>query len=72
MVKYEMVSKKALDIPPFIVMDVLEKAQDLERSGEHIIHLEVGSRISTLRSVSAKQVTVRSVTGKPITRIAWV
>ena len=42
MVKYEMVSKKALDIPPFIVMDVLEKAQDLERSGEHIIHLEVG------------------------------
>ena len=42
MVKYEMVSKKALDIPPFIVMDVLEKAQELERSGEHIIHLEVG------------------------------
>jgi aspartate/methionine/tyrosine aminotransferase len=37
-----MVSKKALDIPPFIVMDVLEKAQELERNGEHIIHLEVG------------------------------
>jgi (5-formylfuran-3-yl)methyl phosphate transaminase len=37
-----MVSKKSLDIPPFIVMDVLEKAQELERSGEHIIHLEVG------------------------------
>jgi len=37
-----MVSKKALEIPPFIVMDVLEKAQELERSGEHIIHLEVG------------------------------
>jgi aspartate/methionine/tyrosine aminotransferase len=37
-----MVSKKAQDIPPFIVMDVLEKAQELERSGEHIIHLEVG------------------------------
>ncbi len=37
-----MVSKKALDIPPFIVMDVLEKAQELERKGEHIIHLEVG------------------------------
>jgi aspartate/methionine/tyrosine aminotransferase len=40
--RYAMVSKKALDIPPFIVMDVLEKAQELERSGEHIIHLEVG------------------------------
>lgn len=37
-----MVSKKAQEIPPFIVMDVLEKAQELERRGEHIIHLEVG------------------------------
>ena len=37
-----MISKKAQQIPPFIVMDVLEKAQELERSGEHIIHLEVG------------------------------
>jgi aspartate/methionine/tyrosine aminotransferase len=37
-----MISKKAQDIPPFIVMDVLEKAQELERNGEHIIHLEVG------------------------------
>ncbi|OGP96674.1 MAG: aspartate aminotransferase [Deltaproteobacteria bacterium RBG_16_47_11] len=37
-----MISKKAQQIPPFIVMDVLEKAQELERRGEHIIHLEVG------------------------------
>jgi aspartate/methionine/tyrosine aminotransferase len=37
-----MISKKAQDIPPFIVMDVLERAQELERMGEHIIHLEVG------------------------------
>jgi len=37
-----MISKKAQDIPPFIVMDVLEKAQELERKGQHIIHLEVG------------------------------
>ncbi len=37
-----MVSKKAQDIPPFIVMDVLEKAQELERNGEDVIHLEVG------------------------------
>jgi len=39
---WDMISKKAQEIPPFIVMDVLEKAQELERSGEHIIHLEVG------------------------------
>jgi aspartate/methionine/tyrosine aminotransferase len=37
-----MISKKAQEIPPFIVMDVLEKAQELERRGEHVIHLEVG------------------------------
>jgi aspartate/methionine/tyrosine aminotransferase len=37
-----MISKKAQEIPPFIVMDVLEKAQELERGGEHVIHLEVG------------------------------
>ena len=37
-----MISKKAKEILPFIVMDVLEKAQELERNGEHIIHLEVG------------------------------
>jgi len=37
-----MISKKAQEIPPFIVMDVLEKAQELERMGEHVIHLEVG------------------------------
>ena len=37
-----MISKKAQEIPPFIVMDVLEKAQELERIGERVIHLEVG------------------------------
>ena len=37
-----MISKKAKEIPPFIVMDVLERAQELEREGQHIIHLEVG------------------------------
>jgi len=37
-----MISKKGQEIPPFLVMDVLEKAQELERNGEHIIHLEVG------------------------------
>ena len=37
-----MISKKATEIPPFIVMDVLERDQELERDGEHIIHLEVG------------------------------
>lgn len=37
-----MFSQKAKDIPPFHVMEVLEKAQEMERSGASIIHLEVG------------------------------
>ena len=37
-----MVSKKSLDIPPFLVMDVLEKAMEMESQGEHVIHMEVG------------------------------
>jgi aspartate/methionine/tyrosine aminotransferase len=37
-----MISKKAEEIPPFIVMDVLEKAQEIERMGERVIHMEVG------------------------------
>lgn len=37
-----MISEKARKIPSFIVMDILEKAQALERQGGDIIHLEVG------------------------------
>jgi (5-formylfuran-3-yl)methyl phosphate transaminase len=37
-----MVTCRARDIPPFIVMDILEKAQELERAGNNIIHLEIG------------------------------
>jgi (5-formylfuran-3-yl)methyl phosphate transaminase len=37
-----MPAERARDIPSFIVMDVLEKAQELERQGRHIIHLEIG------------------------------
>lgn len=37
-----MISEKAKAIPPFLVMDILEKAQEMERKGDNIIHLEVG------------------------------
>lgn len=36
------ISKRAEEIPPFIVMDVLERAHELERTGKDIIHLEIG------------------------------
>lgn len=37
-----MPSIRSQNIPPFIVMDVLEKAQELERVGHDVIHLEIG------------------------------
>jgi aspartate/methionine/tyrosine aminotransferase len=37
-----MATKKSSEIPPFIVMEVMEKAAAMERQGENIIHLEVG------------------------------
>jgi aspartate aminotransferase len=37
-----MISQKVADIPPFYVMEVLERAQQLEAEGKSIIHLEIG------------------------------
>ncbi len=36
------VTKRASNIPPFIVMDILEKAHELEKKGQNIVHLEIG------------------------------
>jgi aspartate/methionine/tyrosine aminotransferase len=36
------VSRRAREITPFLVMDILERAKELERQGEDIIHLEIG------------------------------
>jgi aspartate/methionine/tyrosine aminotransferase len=38
----EMTYGRASEIKPFIVMDVMERAEEMERQGERIIHLEVG------------------------------
>ncbi len=37
-----MVCRRLKDMTSFIVMDVLERAQEMERAGESVIHLEVG------------------------------
>lgn len=36
------ISKIAQDIPPFLVMDVLERAMEMAQNGQDVIHLEVG------------------------------
>ncbi len=40
--EYSRISTKSQEIPPFLVMDVLETAMDMARRGEDVIHLEVG------------------------------
>ncbi|MDQ7782595.1 MAG: pyridoxal phosphate-dependent aminotransferase [Desulfomonilaceae bacterium] len=37
-----MISKISQEIPPFLVMDVLERAMEMAQNGEDVIHLEVG------------------------------
>ena len=37
-----MITSRAKDMKSFIVMDVMERAQQMERQGEEVIHLEVG------------------------------
>ncbi len=37
-----MITQKANEITPFIVMEVLEKAAEMERKGINVVHLEVG------------------------------
>jgi len=53
------ISKRVEEITPFIVMDVLDRAKELERQGKNIIHLEVGEpdfdtpRVATEAGISA-------------------
>ena len=37
-----MIARRAQEITPFLVMEILERAVELEAKGDHIIHLEVG------------------------------
>ncbi len=37
-----MTASRVREISPFIVMEVLEKAAEMEKQGKHVIHLEVG------------------------------
>ena len=37
-----MISERSSSLPPFYVMEVLEKAHELERNGRDVVHLEIG------------------------------
>ena len=37
-----MIAERAQEMTPFLVMDVMERAREIERQGIEVIHLEVG------------------------------
>jgi len=64
---------RAAEMPPFIVMEVLEKAQEMEAAGRSIIHLEVGEpdfdtpapvREAAVRAIAAGDTHYTSSLGK--------
>ena len=65
------VSKRATEIPPFIVMDVLEKAHALERKGFDVITSKLENLIFRLRNAYAKRLWSPSQQVKLITHTAW-
>lgn len=55
-----MICRRVEELKSFIVMDVLERAQEMERAGQSIIHLEVGEPdFNTPEAV--KQAAVRAL-----------
>ena len=50
-----MISKRTAEMTSFIVMDVLERANEMERAGNHIIYLEVGEPDLTPLPVSKRR-----------------
>jgi len=66
-----MIAKRAQEITPFLVMDVLERAHTMEREGVHVIHLEVGEPDFDTPHVSKRRSARLCKRDTPITRTAW-
>ena len=72
-------TRKALEIPPFIVMEVMERAHELEKQGQHIIHLEIGEPdfktpsciCDAAREAMTQRESRQSGPARPTTPTAW-
>lgn len=58
----QLISRRATQMPPFIVMEVLERANALEREGRQIIHLEVGEPDFDTPAI-AREAGLRAIAG---------
>lgn len=59
-----MITQKAKQITPFIVMEVLEKAAEMERKGIDVVHLEVGEPDFDVPQCVSKAVQTAFVEGR--------
>jgi len=69
-----MIAKRAETITSFIVMDVLEKANEMERNGVDVIHLEVGEpdfETPACIKTAAEKALGRAIFGFPMP-IPWI
>ncbi|MGB7570133.1 MAG: pyridoxal phosphate-dependent aminotransferase [Methanothrix sp.] len=58
--KSNMIARRAEEMAPFMVMEVLERAREMERQGVDIIHLEVGEPDFDVPS-AVKKATIRAL-----------
>jgi aspartate/methionine/tyrosine aminotransferase len=66
-----LIARRAEEIAPFIVMEVLERARELERQGVDVIHLEVGEPDFDV-PLAVKEATKKALDrGLTITPTAW-
>ena len=66
-----MISEKAKNITPFIVMEVLERASILEKEGKNIIHLEVGEPDFDVPSCVSKASEIAMKQGRHTILTVW-
>src|SRR4051794_17366594 len=52
------------DVPPFIVMDVMEAAARIEAAGGHVIHMEVGQPVASAPSTAIAAAQAALVAGR--------
>ena len=63
--KNKLISDRARGISPFLVMEIMEKASQLEKQGRTIIHLEVGEP-DFETPVCIKEAAIRAIDGAGI------
>ena len=66
-----MIPQRADMMTPFYVMEILEKAEKMERAGESVIHLEIGEPDFPTPACIREPASGPSRKGRPATPTVW-